>query len=110
MPELGTLVRTRDGFSVAIVNFNEEFTWSVVVDPSIGTASIDSQGIVTVIGVAANTEASIYVSAEREGYYRGTSTIAGTSLAQGLLPAFGTPVRTADGFAVQITNYSSTYA
>ncbi|MEI8083370.1 MAG: hypothetical protein WCI74_16150, partial [Actinomycetes bacterium] len=45
----------------------------------------------------------------RTGYVGGTAQVSATSLYAALTPTFGTPTPTADGFTVQISNYSAAY-
>ncbi len=81
-PVLSEPVRTADGFRVVITNFDQEFNYGVVA--SRGDASLVGEGSnyrVVVTGLDPNSEATVTVTASREGYVSGTAQVAGSALA-----------------------------
>lgn len=110
-PTFDTPERTADGFTVSVTNFaaDDGFTWAIS-GTSAGTAEINqTSGLVTVTGVAPGAPATVVVSATQTGYVDGAGSITGSALQAALTPTFGTPSPTADGYKVQITNYSANY-
>jgi len=106
-PTFGTPTPTADGFTVQISNYSALFNWSGTATAR-GTVVISGTGLVTVRGVAAGTASTATVTTTRTGYTGGTASISDTSITgSALTPTFGTPIPTADGFTVQISNYSA---
>ncbi|MFA7266477.1 MAG: hypothetical protein WC054_09215, partial [Candidatus Nanopelagicales bacterium] len=111
-PVFGTAVRTADGFTVPITNYNDEGSSSYTWTPSVtngGAATIADSGLVTVTGLAPGALGTLTVDVTRTGYDTGTESIGEQALDAALIPTFATPVSTATGFTVQITNYDQTY-
>ncbi len=111
VPILGDPVRTPDGYTVPITNFDDsEFAWSAVSDS--GAASIVGSGVngsAVVTGLTPNDATTMTVSATREGYATGSQEVTASSLNAKLLPTVDTPVATSDGFTALITNYNTDY-
>ncbi len=108
-PTFGTPTATADGFTVSITNYDSTYTWAGTATAS-GTVAINSTtGVITVTGVAANTLSTATITTTRTGYAGGSNTVAETSLNTALTPTFGTPVATANGFRVLITNFNASY-
>jgi len=103
-PTFGTPVRTADGYTVQISNYDAVYTWTPGV--TVGAASINAgTGVVTVTGLGANVSSTLTVTTSRTNYSGGTASVSASSLNAALTPVFGTPTPTADGFTVQVTNY-----
>ena len=108
-PTLGVPVPTADGFTVEIVNYDADYTWTGQVDNN-GLIGISDDGVVTVSGVPGFTEATATITASRTGYASGTSTVAATSTAgSALVPQFGVSTSNEDGFTVPLRNFDSRY-
>ena len=108
-PTFGTPTATADGFTVQISNYSASYTWAGTATAS-GSVSVSGTGLVTVTGVAPGTSSTATITTTRTGYTGGSSSISGTSITgSALTPTFGTPTATADGFTVQISNYSASY-
>jgi titin len=107
-PSFGTPTRTADGFTVQIENYDAAFSWSAA--PTAGSATVDSSGLMTVTGLVPGGGASVAVGTTRIGFADGAQTVSGSALEAALVPVFGTPTRTADGFTVQIENYDAAFA
>lgn len=108
-PTFGTYTRTADGFTVAISNYNNSYSWSGTATNG-GTVSISDSGLATISGLTPGTASVATITTARSGYNNGSSSTSSTSaLNAALTPAFGTYTQTASGFTVQITNYSSSY-
>jgi uncharacterized repeat protein (TIGR02543 family) len=66
--------------------------------------------LLTVTGLNPGSSATITQSTTRTGYASGTANATGVSLTgAAFIPTFGTPVATADGYTVSITNYDAAY-
>ncbi|MFM7098957.1 MAG: hypothetical protein ACKO16_16225, partial [Gemmataceae bacterium] len=108
-PTFGTPSSTTNGFIVQITNYNSAFTYSGTASAG-GFVSINGTGIVTVTGVAPSTSSTVFIDTMRFGYNSGYGFVAGTSTnGPALIPTFGSPISTTNGFNVQITNYDPAY-
>jgi hypothetical protein len=115
IPTLSAPVRTADGFTVNVTNYNPAYTFTPSMISGGGTVRVGlvsaGQLPLTITGLAPGAQATVQVVASRAGYASGT----GTKLGQALMgaaytPTFSTPVPTADGFKVNITNYNPAYS
>ncbi len=109
IPEFATPVPTEDGFTVVITNYDkdDDFDWSITGHtPGGSSAELDADtGEVTVTGVDPGTDADVTVRTTQDGYAPGSATAGGRSLnGPALIPDFGVPTRTADGYEVEIGN------
>ena len=104
-PVFVSTTATADGFTVQIANYNASYTWAGTATAS-GTVAVSGTGLVTVTGVAALTSSTATITTTRTGYVGGSAPVTVTSLGAVLTPTFGTPIATADGFTVQISNYN----
>lgn len=116
-PAMGTVTSTPDGFTAVITNYDGAYGWNAAITsdpvPSGAAAAVtEDNGVfsVTVTGLAANTTATVTVTATRTDYTTGSTPVTGTSLLGPLTPTFGPQEQTADGFTAAITNYNPTYA
>jgi alpha-tubulin suppressor-like RCC1 family protein len=109
--KFSTPVQTADGFTVTVTNYDPSFTFTPVISKGSGSVSVGTpvgSGLpVTVTGMTAGQSVSLRVTVSRDGYASKSSSVDGYPLFPGLTPKFSTPVRTADGFTVKVTNYSS---
>lgn len=101
-------------FEAPITNFNanDDFTWVIeAFTPQNALAELDqSTGLVTVTNVAPGAEASVTVTATQQGVFvQGRSTKTASASNEARTPQFGGTTRTADGFTVQISNYSDQF-
>ncbi len=101
-----SVVATADGFTVQVTGFDAAFEWSGSATAS-GQVSVSGSGLVTVTGVAPDTESEVTVEAAREGYVTGSDSVSGRSLKAAVVPEFGAVTRTADGFTVSVTNFDA---
>ena len=118
IPEFGATTATYNGFTVVIINYDPStyYSWtgtSSVVGGSVAVTRSGSTGLVTVTGVTPETDSTAKITTTRTGYETGEATTDVVKSLKALLPAlnpeFGTPVATANGFKVQITNYNSNF-
>src|SRR5690606_29997477 len=108
-PVFGSAVSTSTGFKVQIGNYDPAFTWSAAATAG-GTATVNSNGVLVVSGVASGTTSQATVQVTRQGYATDSAAISATSLpGPARQPVFGTVARTADGFQVAIQNYSPAF-
>lgn len=111
IPTFSTPVSTATGFTVNVTNYNSAYTFT----PTSSAGSVvvgkkhDHNLALTVTGLAAGTSSTLTVATARNGYVGGSSVITGTALLAALIPTFSTPVSTATGFTVNVTNYDSAY-
>ncbi len=108
-PTFGAMTSTATGFTVQIANYSASYTWAGTAT-AFGTVAISGSGLVTVTRVASATSSTATITTRRTGYVGGSAPVTATSLAAALTPTFGAPVKTANGFTVQIANYNATYA
>ena len=107
-PTFGTTTATADGFTVPITNYDSSYTWAGTATAS-GTVVVSSTGLVTVSGVAAETSSTATITTTKSNTVGGSATVTATSLLAALTPTFGATTSTANGFTVQISNYSPSY-
>ena len=81
-PTFDTPVRTTDGFTVNVTNYNASYSWNPSVDAgavSAGTASGSTLPL-TVTTLAPGQSATITMDTSRSGYSNGSGTVAGEAL------------------------------
>ena len=103
----GAVIRTEDGFTSEIRNYDQDFQYSATVNEGALVSINDS--VVVVTGLSPNTEATVEVGTVRAGYAPGSGFLRGSALNSGNTPAFGEVTNTADGFTVEITNYDPSF-
>jgi len=103
----GAVVRTADGFTSEIQNYDQDFQYSATV--SEGAFVSINNSVVVVTGLPPNTEATVEVGTVRAGYAPGSGFLRGSALNSGNTPTFGEVTSTADGFTVEITNYDPSF-
>ncbi|MGV1006174.1 MAG: hypothetical protein ACOYEV_15720, partial [Candidatus Nanopelagicales bacterium] len=115
-PVFDTPVATAAGFTVNITNYDPAWTWTPAVVNTSGASVVAGTHSgatlpLTITGLDPGQSGKIRVTTTRTGYEPGTADISGTA-ATGTArnPIFDTPVPTADGFTVNITNYNSAWA
>jgi uncharacterized repeat protein (TIGR02543 family) len=110
-PTFETATPTADGFQIKVANYDSSFTWSLASSRQGINPTIDGTGIITVAGLNPATASTVTVGTTRIGYESGTATssLISSLNGQALTPSFGVETRTATGFQLQITNYSSSY-
>ena len=107
-PEFGSVSATDDGFTVQVSNYDAEFTWDVAT--TAGSVSINDAGLVTVTGLGASESATVTVTVSRTGFNEESAVVTGNAnVGAALTPEFGAVSSTADGFAVQVSNYDAEF-
>jgi hypothetical protein len=104
-PTFSAPTRLDGGYSFSITNYSADYTYLVSTSAGTSPSPLSGSGVV-VSGLAAGASSSTTVVATRIGYADGSATTSGTALATGTTPTFSVPVRTADGFTFEISNYS----
>ena len=110
-PEFGPVERQSDGFTAEITNYDPDYTWTLS-DPASGTAQIVSDDVgdaLVVAGLDPDTEVTVTVSTDREGYLEGSAIATGRSLRAALEFSLGAVEPTADGFTSEITGFDPDY-
>lgn len=110
-PMLDAPVRTATGYAVNVTNYDALWNWAPSVTTGTGVVTPGTPTAttlpLTVTGVAPGASVTITVNSTRSGYVSGTATKVGTALNAALTPTFDTPVSTADGYTVNVTNYDA---
>jgi len=107
-PQFDTPVTGLRGFQAKITNFNSVFNWTA--NSSIGSASIDSDGLLTVSNMQPGQSATVNVTSFIQGATPTTSSITAASWpAQGLDLQIQEPHQTADGFNFKISDFNKFY-
>ena len=113
IPTFGSSSSLDSGFTVQVSNYDSAYSWSAI--SSLGSASINGAGLVTVSGLTSGQSATVTVTTTRSGYDTGSAMVAGTaktadqSLGAALVPQLAIPTSTTDGFTVQVGNYDGAY-
>ena len=99
-PTLDTAVRTADGYTVNVTNYDPSYTWTPTVSAGSVTAGTASGGILplTVTGLGAAGSATLTVTTSRTSYTDGTATATRPAVAPPSAPAI-TGVTPGDGQA-----------
>lgn len=100
-PDLGTVTRTADGFTVTVDDFDDDADYTVA--STVGTATI-VDGVVTVTGLEPGQSAWVTVTVTRAGQAPAQASALAFALAAGVAPDLGEVTRTTDGFTVPIEN------
>jgi len=103
---------TADGiFTFGVTNYDPNYSWSV--QSSVGSASIDSSGKVTVTGIPQGVAGTVTVTSNRADYEAKSASIVSDVIPvvtkAALTPTFSTPVATANGFTVNFSNYDNAF-
>ncbi|MGV1003358.1 MAG: choice-of-anchor D domain-containing protein [Candidatus Nanopelagicales bacterium] len=113
-PQFAAPVASAAGFTVAITNFDPAWTWTPTVVTPAGatvTSDVSDPAKLTVVGLAPGQAATIQVETTRPGYERGDAPVTGSALTGAArTPVFSTPVATAAGFTVTISNYDPAWS
>jgi YVTN family beta-propeller protein len=103
-PTFGAVTRTADGYTVQVTNFDADYVWGT--STSMGAASINSSGLVTVSDLAPGGSSIVTVSTARFMHESGSASASGIALDAATIPLFNTPESKADGFDVEILNWN----
>jgi hypothetical protein len=108
VPSTGQVSATVGGFSVQVYNYDTNFTWTVT--STLGTATINSIGTVTVFGLG-NFPATLTITTSRAGYDNGIKSITASAIAQKvqITPVIYKRSQTNDSFSAYVGNFSSLY-
>ncbi len=108
VPSTGQVTATVGGFSVQVYNYDTNFTWSVT--STMGSATINSIGTVTVFGLG-NFPATVTITTSRAGYDNGTKAITASAIPQKvqITPVIYKRSQTNDSFGAYVGNFSSLY-
>ena len=108
VPTFGTTASTADGFTVQTSNYSTDYIWGK--STTAGLVNLSNSGLITVTGLGPSESATVTVTTARTGYNNGSAQVSGSAATgSALTPTFDTPSSTADGFTVQISNYSTDY-
>ena len=110
-PALSTPVGTADGFTVNVTNYNANYSFTEVSSPGVLVAGAVNGSTLplTISGLTPGQSATVVVTTTRPSYTTGTTSVTVVAGLAGLTPTFSTPVATAAGFTVNVTNYNANY-
>jgi hypothetical protein len=96
-------------FTIQITNYDQNYEWRIATD--LGQATMNSFGLITVIGLNYGEKALLTVSTIRVGTTTNTRTVSGSSnlLFAGKMPALAQTLSTVDGFTAHIVNFDPSY-
>ena len=100
-----------NGFTVAVTNYDSSNTYSFSVTQGTVSTTIrtptggQSTLFVNVQNIPIDDSATLTVTASKSGYTSESTSIVGYAKKSALVPIFGTPEPTFDGFTVAVTNY-----
>lgn len=110
-PTFSTPVSTANGFTVNVTNFDPAFTFAPTASAGsvvVGEKHDHTLGLI-VSALAPGASATVTVTTARTDYAAGSATVTGSALLAALIPTFSTPISTATGFTVNVTNYNPAY-
>ena len=101
--------QTTTGFTMQVSNYDASYSWTV--SSSAGSASINSSGLISVVGLTANQSATLTVGTSKSGFINGSASSSGTSKAAATPPVISngnvTPSSLLAGQSITVT-YSFT--
>lgn len=112
VPAFDTPVKTADGFTVNVTNWDASWSWT----PTTSTGSVSAGPAsgstlpLAVTGLSAGASSTVTVATNRSGFAEGSGTVQGAALSAALNPIFSTPVQTIDGFTVNVTNWDASWS
>jgi len=105
-PTFGDPVAGDGGFTVAIANYDANFTWGV--ETTAGSIARVGAGL-TVSGLSVGQSATVTVTTLRTGYLPGSAQATSQALQAALTPTLGPVERLDGGFRRAITNYDAAF-
>jgi titin len=100
------IIRTADGFSFSLVNFDPAFSYTV--STNLGSVTMVG-GVITVTGLRPGQVAEVSILATQAGDRDSQASVsASPKIARGTAPVLTTPVSESAGFSTRIANYSAT--
>ena len=111
VPIFDTPVPTADGYTINVTNWNGSWGWV----PSVSSGSVQagtpsgSTLPLTVTGLVASASSTVAVTTTRSTYADGSGSAIGAALAAPRVPIFDTPVPTADGYTINVTNWNGSW-
>lgn len=115
VPEISAVEALEQGFRFTVTNHDASVSAGVTVIPVLigpGTITgLDASGMVTVSGIPVGSSTTVILSSGGAGVRSEVLRVTGTALpGPAITVALGAPVRTQDGFTVQITTYDPDWA
>ena len=106
--QFGSPTSSLNGAQVSITNYDSNFNWSV--NSSVGQASIDNNGLVTVTGMSPGQTANLTVTATAPGAQSTSSSVSLSDWPQkGLDLVISGPTQTSTGFDFLVSDYNNFY-
>lgn len=110
-PTFDIPVPTADGFTVNVANYDPSWTWTPAIASPAGAVVVAGTPTGTVLplqvtGLAPEQAGTVTVTTTRPGYTSTAVEVTGSALTgAALAPVFSSPVSTADGFTVNVTDF-----
>ena len=101
LPQLGTIVRTADGFTVSLVEPVDGVDYALSV--TAGSVAM-SEGVIVVTGLEPGQESTLTVTASLADHVDSAAATSSAALVTGTAPELSLGDRTADGFSLTIDN------
>ncbi|MEY4043600.1 MAG: hypothetical protein RL529_1167, partial [Actinomycetota bacterium] len=102
-----------NGFTVAVTNYDSAATYTFSATQGTLTSVVRTTGggqrilTINVQSIPIDDSATLTVTAAKSGYTSESSSIVGYAKKSALVPVFGTPEPTFDGFTVTVLNYTA---
>jgi len=111
VPSFSGKITTNGVFNFSVSNYDASYNWSAI--STLGSATINASGQVTVSGIPQGSAANVTVTASRDDYLSKSATILSDVMPivtkPALTPTFSAPVSSDTGFTVNFTNYDSLF-
>lgn len=103
---------TTDGvFTFSVTNYDSSYSWAA--SSTAGSATIDTSGKVSVIGIPQGSSATVTVTSSKDDYSPKSATMLSDIIPvvtkPALTPTFSLPVTSNTGYSVNFTNYDSLF-
>ena len=111
VPTFSTPVSKATSFTVNVTNYNPAFTFTPTSSAGVVTVGKKHEHrlALAITGLTPGATAILTVTTARTNYGAGSSSITGSALLAALIPTFSTPISTATGFTVNVTNYDPAF-
>jgi titin len=111
IPSFSGKITTNGVFTFSVSNYDANYSWSA--NSTLGSATINASGQVTVSGIPQGSAANVTVTASRDDYASKSASILSDVMPiitkPALTPTFSTPIPSDTGFTVNFTNYDSLF-
>jgi hypothetical protein len=107
VPSTTAPVRTDDGYTFTIDNYDADYGYTVTSDSGHVVATA---GSVVVTGLGAGQRAIVHIATAKSGELDESTDVTSSAISAGIAPSFSATTSTANGFTFTIANYSTAFA